>query len=810
MTNPNVAGKGTVRWVGQDTRTGLPQKRRQAVKACSICRKSKKRCSHVPIPAGGSHDDTSSLSITTPRASLERASTLSPDATALPLTSPIHSPARHASLDADASVAASQLLRIHEQGQAHVAGPSTAMGEADAPDKAAPFLGELNPEGIFVEATLTNNAIIISPDKDVITSPGIWIEGTANSRSTSPRIVRLQNTITSHATSSSEKSRKAGKGLTVTADDLESFVSLTQQFIVSERGALVRATDEAWEAIKRIYLHKVNPILPIFDEAILGAPRSGSLIRCLVEASVCLAVAADSEAEPYLVLQKKQGSGSRRGQRVSYQEYSQAVVDFIQIGVVELRTSEPQEHVLDCVSILALTSFFWQPGPHARFSPMDLFGMLTSMVHTYGIHLMGAAGARAPFRTNDNKRPSRLFRCLYAIDRLISAFYARPVMFHNYDVLISLKPHEGDTPSFKLFMSLTTHLDQIIELYRPRPTIQQSDIDFPIFERLIMEAGAQQEPDHILGTLEVLYHAISILSVRMPRSKFRSPYELDELLGCVSYSHLPPNRANARRSLSADRIVETIRDYKLSPMPFVPYALALSLSVQYRKWRFSRTPMFRARAKTAFEKIVPILGELGKVWTSARITSSLGAEVIKQLNKTYESAAGRSGEQGEQMDLDIPQELQTSAPATTVMSPPTDLPTPAASLTHQSPIIADKGKDPAKARSPYAISTLLDSSGPSTAVPQQQPQPDQQTQSQPPAASHPNPPQEQSDGDLPGSTGFSSMLGGMQDDGLLAGFDWTLANTLDPCYYASSYYWAPFQGGVVDEAGTSAPLGFHN
>lgn len=221
--------------------------------------------------------------------------------------------------------------------------------------------------------------------------------------------------------------------------------------------------------------------------------------------------------------------------------------------------------------------------------------------------------------------------------------------------------------------------------------------------------------------------------------------------------------------------------------------------------------MFRARAKTAFEKIVPILEGLGKVWTSARITSSLGAEVIKQLSKSDESRGSRSGAQGEQMDLDAPQETQTNAPASTVTSPPTELPTPAASMTTQSPLIADKGKSPAKGRSPYTISTLIDSSGPATTATQPQNtqgQPDQQPQLQRPSASHLNLPQDPADGEISGTTGFSSMLGGMEDDGLLAGFDWTLANTLDPCYYASSYYWAPFQGGVVDEAGPSAPSGF--
>jgi hypothetical protein len=118
----------------------------------------------------------------------------------------------------------------------------------------------------------------------------------------------------------------------------------------------------------------------------------------------------------------------------------------------------------------------------------------------------------------------------------------------------------------------------------------------------------------------------------MPRDRFKMSPENDGLSG-VSYKHLPPSVLNARRSHSSDRILEIIRDYDLSPMPFIPYALALSLSVAYRKWRFSQTPMFRARGRATFKKILPILRKLGKVWTSARINSDLGDVVMTNLGK---------------------------------------------------------------------------------------------------------------------------------------------------------------------------------
>lgn len=289
------------------------------------------------------------------------------------------------------------------------------------------------------------------------------------------------------------------------------------------------------------------------------------------------------------------------------------------------------------------------------------------------------------------------------------------------------------------------------------------------------------------GTLEVLYHAISILSVRMPRSRFCKAPEDDELRGCVSYAHLPPNRANARRSLSVDRIVETIRAYELSPMPFVPYALALSLSVHYRKWRFSRTPMFRARAKAAFEKILPILHGLGKVWASARVTSSLGEEVVKKLSKLALLNQRSVRNANQEMDVDNPPAgaigVNVGTAQGPVMPPPThepaDLPTPAMSNTTL-PSLLGGASEP---RRPTMIADLLQPVDPATRERTEMPQ----------EFGHNYQPED-----------LSAALDGINEEDL-ASFDWTLANTLDPSYYASSYYWSPFQGGADDPSSMGFP-----
>jgi hypothetical protein len=118
----------------------------------------------------------------------------------------------------------------------------------------------------------------------------------------------------------------------------------------------------------------------------------------------------------------------------------------------------------------------------------------------------------------------------------------------------------------------------------------------------------------------------------MPRYRFRTAPECDTLPGPRT-QHLPPSSVNARRSHSADRILDIIQSYSLCPMPFVPYALALSLGVAYRKWRFSRLPMFRTRGGADFKKVLPALQEMGKIWSTARINGQLGQAVMLKLDR---------------------------------------------------------------------------------------------------------------------------------------------------------------------------------
>lgn len=134
--------------------------------------------------------------------------------------------------------------------------------------------------------------------------------------------------------------------------------------------------------------------------------------------------------------------------------------------------------------------------------------------------------------------------------------------------------------------------------------------------------------DLCAATVEVFYHAVAILSCRFP--------------GEGAKSALPSRANNSRRSLSADRITELVRDElgdRLSYMPIIPYAVSLSLSVMYRKMRYSQIPMFRERGLRAFDANTKLLKKLSENFWCAKTMGGMAEQVLQEMGKAAVSKA---------------------------------------------------------------------------------------------------------------------------------------------------------------------------
>jgi hypothetical protein len=75
--------------------------------------------------------------------------------------------------------------------------------------------------------------------------------------------------------------------------------------------------------------------------------------------------------------------------------------------------------------------------------------------------------------------------------------------------------------------------------------------------------------------------------------------------------------------------------HQLVLFPFVPYAVSLSLSVNYREMRRSKIPMFRARARIAFEANCGILKQLGKIFWTAAVMAEMGSKTLEEVDRVY-------------------------------------------------------------------------------------------------------------------------------------------------------------------------------
>ncbi len=134
------------------------------------------------------------------------------------------------------------------------------------------------------------------------------------------------------------------------------------------------------------------------------------------------------------------------------------------------------------------------------------------------------------------------------------------------------------------------------------------------------------------ASLEIFYHSVAILSTQSPAD--------------VASSALPNPATNSRRSLAADRITSIVGDEffgQLSYMPFIPYALSLSLSVSYRKMRHSKVPMFRNRGKRAFRNNMLLLKSMDDMFWKSKTMVAMAEQVLNEMDRAVASLAQENG-----------------------------------------------------------------------------------------------------------------------------------------------------------------------
>ncbi|KJZ79682.1 hypothetical protein HIM_01151 [Hirsutella minnesotensis 3608] len=577
MSTPNAASTPAplrrVKFVASDpSRGGLPVKRKQVQQACTACRRKKRRCIHAEqhasedwaSPADDQRGHESSPTQASP------ASFSAPTPSARPSALPGENGIPQARTPTD-PVATSPYLRIQRP-------PSNDTIKTQS----SRFVGDLNPEGMFLEAANSASTRQQSQKGDV----GIWLSSAAMSSNG-----QLSQFITSRPP------------------------PIMDRFLlpfVREHCLSSLPPDEDYIRMKQIFLTKIHPIFPVVSTATLDINLENPC-NVVLRQLVCLSACTDPEMSQSLRL-RNQGSSI-----LSPSEYSQALSSAVR---AILETSIITDRVLHIQALVVLSLYSQPTCAEEADLPAQLGGRAIHHIQTLGLHLLR-------YDAPNCEELNNIFCVVWALDRINAAVYGRPCLIHERDIGADLEACiRKRPPCFRLFLSVVQWLDQVIELYRPGPSAEASGfdkiayIDLPVLEAMIVDADALRVPSSLIATIETFYHAVIILSCRLPRPGTMT-----------AASTLPPPSANARRSLAAERIACAVPRDQLSPMPFVPYALSLALSVEYRKMRHSRLPMFRARSMIAFKRNCELLRRFGDNFWSANVVAGLGERVLKEMER---------------------------------------------------------------------------------------------------------------------------------------------------------------------------------
>ncbi|KAI1748729.1 hypothetical protein F4782DRAFT_345788 [Xylaria castorea] len=476
-------------------------------------------------------------------------------------------------------------------GDTRLSSPIVQNGEQEKSREAHPsaFYGDLNPEAILMEAT----SLCSQRDVSAPGGLGIWQAPIA------PR-VSIQSLSVPSVQSSSRQAVQ---------DMLRSYLW--------NHCLPCRAPASDYAVLRRIYFEKMNPLFPIFEDPLVSS-KPDEPTDILVQQVISLAAAADPESYQHLRF-------SSNGPLLSRQEFcaslSNSVLTTLEAGVVTDRVW--------LTRLSAALSLYTQP---TNAEEADIPALLNSrsvhQMHTLGLHMAVNDGhqKRDMIRT--------IFCCLWALDRITSAFYGRASLIHERDVGWDIEDCiRAQAPPFRLLLMIVNLLDQVIGLYRPgtRPS-KHILIELPIFEQMVLDAEALRMTSSCLASLEIFYHSVAILSAQSPAD--------------LTSSALPNPATNSRRSLAADRITSIISEEfagQLSYMPFIPYGVSLSLSVSYRKMRHSKVPMFRNRGKQAFRKNILLLKSMDDMFWKSKTMVAMAEQVLNEMDKAVVSLAQENG-----------------------------------------------------------------------------------------------------------------------------------------------------------------------
>jgi hypothetical protein len=367
----------------------------------------------------------------------------------------------------------------------HLEGKADTNGSSAAETHSSRFVGDLNPEGVFIEAISPTSARDLSNRGGV----GVWE-------------IKSQSDESANFTDSSHLKNSP-------------FTSILSQDPAVSRVFLSHLHDQClsclpsavdFNALQHIYLRKIHPIFPILSQIPYDVDDI-SPSTVIIKQAICLAASMDPDAAPYLRFLPD-------GLLLTHRDFSHRLSNFMRLAQDIGLITDKVVLIQSC----AILAFYVRPiNPSEADLPALLSSRAVSYVQTLGLHLASNSAG------NESTVAESLFCAIWALDRLSAAFYGRPVLMHERDIGRDLDVcFKRQYPCFQLFLNVIRWLDKIICLYRPRVSSVKSEltIEFPSFEDLILTAGATGEESSILGMSPSLWLDFSAQSISNDRGLF--------------------------------------------------------------------------------------------------------------------------------------------------------------------------------------------------------------------------------------------------------------------------------------------------
>jgi hypothetical protein len=470
------------------------------------------------------------------------------------------------------------------------------------------FLGYLNPEAVLREQV---HSVRGKPAQSPGTPPiGQWIEE------------RDHRPASTQAGSASSRINETGPHSTQ-----EVTVSTALQQYLDAVGVDILPLRKSQDVLLDIYFAYVHPLLPIVDRELFYEQFSRGREPRLLMQAICIVASKHANAAPYLCLGDEQ-------QPLNPRDFSQRLYNAVIVGI----EAKLEKNRVVLIQVLALISLHCEGADGAEQASMHL-AQAIHHAHTFGLqfgHQWKGQSSESQGNLED------VFWCLWSLDKINACMNGRPLLMHDRDNSLRSLPSDPEKRSspFGIWLQISEMLDRVIDYYRPGRSAEETGWegdDFLGFEEMVGDGE-----DKLEGPIMSSYRTMSL------RCKTLTPTGLLSLfhhtMCMASHKSLSINApvksspSYVRQSLSATRVIHLLNAESpelLPPLPIVPYALGVALSVVYRHFRSRRLKVHVNRATEELKQCVRLLDRLRNAWWSAGTMADLGRAVLN-------NAAGRT------------------------------------------------------------------------------------------------------------------------------------------------------------------------